>query len=295
MYHRIPSLMEPILRRVSARWPVIVQATTWTVLLMVTVAVASFAPELAFVSTVSSPCGRGDGFVKIPMDFPGESVCVPSHMVKRSRFDLFMPPIFAAVMVTASACLIRSCFGTEDMDDGAVENVLERSTNIQLLDGSILELDQYLRDLILQSLHDMSMGALRCLGFAYSDVPSDFATYDGSEDHPAHQQLLNPSNYSSIESNLTFVGFVGLRDPLRKELRQAIADYRTAGIRVMVITGDNKSTAESICREIGVFEAGEDISSRSLTGKEFMDVKDQKNHLRQTGGLLFSRAEPKHK
>ncbi|CAF2116312.1 unnamed protein product [Brassica oleracea] len=178
---------------------------------------------------------------------------------------------------------------------GAVENVLERSTHIQLLDGSTQELDQYSRDLILQSLHDMSMSALRCLGFAYSDVPSDFATYDGSEDHPAHQQLLNPSNYSSIESNLTFVGFVGLRDPPRKEVRQAIADCRTAGIRVMVITGDNKSTAEAICREIGVFEADEDISTRSLTGKEFMDVKDQKNHLRQSGGLLFSRAEPKHK
>ncbi|XP_013601870.1 PREDICTED: calcium-transporting ATPase 4, endoplasmic reticulum-type-like [Brassica oleracea var. oleracea] len=113
---------------------------------------------------------------------------------------------------------------------GAVENVLERSTHIQLLDGSTQELDQYSRDLILQSLHDMSMSALRCLGFAYSDVPSDFATYDGSEDHPAHQQLLNPSNYSSIESNLTFVGFVGLRDPPRKEVRQAIADCRTAGI-----------------------------------------------------------------
>ncbi|CAH8386660.1 unnamed protein product [Eruca vesicaria subsp. sativa] len=164
----------------------------------------------------------------------------------------------------------------------AVENVLERSTHIQLLDDSTPELDQYLRDLILQSLHDLSMGALRCLGFAYADVPSDFATYDGSEHHPAHQELLNPSNYSSIESNLTFV-------------RQAIADCRTAVIRVMVITGDNKSTAEAICREIGVFEADEDISTRSLTGKEFMDVQDQKNHLRQIGGLLFSRAEPKHK
>ncbi|CAN6877498.1 unnamed protein product [Brassica oleracea] len=85
-----------------------------------------------------------------------------------------------------------------------------------------------------------------------------------------------------------------VKDPPRKEVRQAIADCRTAGIRVMVITGDNKSTAEAICREIGVFEAGEDISSRSLTGKEFMDVQDQKNHMRQTGGLLFSRAEPKH-
>ena len=63
----------------------------------------------------------------------------------------------------------------------------------------------------------------------------------------------------------------------------------------MVITGDNKNTAEAICREIGVFGTYDDIGSRSLTGKEFMDLRDQKNHLRQSGGLLFSRAEPRHK
>ncbi|VVA90346.1 unnamed protein product [Arabis nemorensis] len=110
--------MESFLRRVSDRWPVIAQAATWTVLLMFTVAVASFVPEMAFVSTVSSSCdGGGDGFVKIPTEFPGESVCVPSHMVKRSSYDLFVPSVFAAVMVTASACLIRSCIGTDNMDD----------------------------------------------------------------------------------------------------------------------------------------------------------------------------------
>lgn len=63
----------------------------------------------------------------------------------------------------------------------------------------------------------------------------------------------------------------------------------------MVITGDNKNTAEAICREIGVFGSKEDISFRSLTGKEFMDLPDQRAHLRQGGGLLFSRAEPRHK
>lgn len=63
----------------------------------------------------------------------------------------------------------------------------------------------------------------------------------------------------------------------------------------MVITGDNKNTAEAICHEIGVFESHEDISSRSLTGKEFMELRDPKSHLRQLGGLLFSRAEPRHK
>ncbi|KAJ9178212.1 hypothetical protein P3X46_010112 [Hevea brasiliensis] len=178
---------------------------------------------------------------------------------------------------------------------GAVENILERSSYVQLLDGSVLELDQYSRELILQSLHDMSTSALRCLGFAYKGDLAAFETYNGDEDHPAHELLLNPSNYSSIESELVFVGLVGLRDPPRKEVRQAIEDCKAAGIRVMVITGDNKNTAEAICREIGVFLPYDDISSRSLTGKEFMDHPDQRNHLRQDGGLLFSRAEPRHK
>lgn len=63
----------------------------------------------------------------------------------------------------------------------------------------------------------------------------------------------------------------------------------------MVITGDNKNTAEAICREIGVFGTHEEIKSRSITGREFMNHADQKGFLKQDGGLLFSRAEPRHK
>ncbi|CAA7389554.1 unnamed protein product [Spirodela intermedia] len=177
---------------------------------------------------------------------------------------------------------------------GAVENLLERSTYLQLLDGSIATLDERSRKLILRELQAMSSKALRCLGFAYKIDLSEFATYDG-EYHPAHRLLLDPSNYSSIESDLIFVGFVGLRDPPREEVHKAIEDCRAAGIQVMVITGDNKDTAEAICCEIGVFEPGEDISSKSITGKEFMHLSDKKKYLRQSGGLLFSRAEPKHK
>ncbi|XP_052178882.1 calcium-transporting ATPase 1, endoplasmic reticulum-type-like [Diospyros lotus] len=178
---------------------------------------------------------------------------------------------------------------------GAVEYVLERSSYVQLLDGTIVELDQTSRDAILQSLQKMSLSALRCLGFAYKDNLPEFATYNGDEDHPAHELLLNPSTYSSIESKLIFVGLAGLRDPPREEVRQAIQDCRAAGIRVMVITGDNKNTAEAICREIGVFGPHEDISLKSLTGRKFMELHDPKSHLQQVGGLLFSRAEPKHK
>ncbi|KAK9154203.1 hypothetical protein Sjap_001683 [Stephania japonica] len=178
---------------------------------------------------------------------------------------------------------------------GAVENLLERSSYIQLRDGSVVNLDQNLRNLVLDSLNEMSTTALRCLGFAFKEELGEFSTYNGDEDHPAHRLLLEPSNYSLIESHLTFVGLVGLRDPPRKEVHEAIKDCQAAGIRIMVITGDNKNTAEAICREIGVFDRHVDIRLKSLTGKEFMELKDQKEHLRQNGGLLFSRAEPRHK
>ncbi|KVH88471.1 Calcium-transporting P-type ATPase, subfamily IIA, SERCA-type [Cynara cardunculus var. scolymus] len=161
---------------------------------------------------------------------------------------------------------------------GAVENLLERSSHIQLLDGSVVELDKRAKSVILDSLNKLSTAALRVLGFAYKEDPPEFTTYNGDEDHPAHNLLLDPANYSSIE-----------------KVRQAIEDCRAAGIQVIVITGDNKNTAEAICREIGVFGQHEDISKKSLTGREFMDHHDQKGHLSYKGGLLFSRAEPRHK
>lgn len=88
-----------------------------------------------------------------------------------------------------------------------------------------------------------------------------------------------------------------LQDPPREEVRGAIEDCAEAGIRVMVITGDNKNTAEAICREIGIFRDGEDIHDKSFTGREFMELpaERRKRILGGTGGRVFSRAEPKHK
>ena len=93
--------------------------------------------------------------------------------------------------------------------------MLERSSFVQLVDGSTVELDQTSRNLILQSLNDMSIDALRVLGFAYKEDLPEFATYNGDEDHPAHKLILDPANYSSIESKLIFVGMVGLRVSLK--------------------------------------------------------------------------------
>lgn len=179
---------------------------------------------------------------------------------------------------------------------GAVESLLERTSHVQLADGSLVPIDEPCKQLLLLKLQEMSSKGLRCLGLAYKDELGEFSDYY-AEDHPAHKKLLDPACYSSIESDLVFVGVVGLRDPPREEVNKAIEDCRGAGIKVMVITGDNKSTAEAICREINLFSKSEDLRGKSITGKEFMasSPSQQIEILSKPGGKVFSRAEPRHK
>lgn len=87
------------------------------------------------------------------------------------------------------------------------------------------------------------------------------------------------------------------QDPPRDEVHKAIDDCREAGVKVMVITGDNKSTAEAICQEIQLFSKGQELKGASFTGKEFMALSpsEQIEILSKPGGKVFSRAEPRHK
>lgn len=88
--------------------------------------------------------------------------------------------------------------------------MLDRSSHVQLADGSIVPMDEPCRQLILLRQLELSSKGLRCLGMAYKDDLGEFSDYY-SESHHAHKKLLDPANYSAIESNLIFVGVVGLR------------------------------------------------------------------------------------
>lgn len=98
-----------------------------------------------------------------------------------------------------------------------------------------------------------------------------------------------------MQMDLTFVGCVGMLDPPRPEVAACIERCRQAGIRVVMITGDNKGTAVAICRRLGIFEKSEDVEGKAYTGREFDDLSpDQQRHACRTA-RCFARVEPAHK
>lgn len=183
---------------------------------------------------------------------------------------------------------------------GAPESVLRRCTMIRQRDGTDAPMSDACRAQILEKVDELAKRPLRTLALACKEELQELADYDGKITHPAHNSLMVPPDdfHKQIENYMVFLGFVGIKDPARPEVAPAIAKAKTAGIRVIMITGDKKETAESIATEIGIFEAGEDISEKSFTGEEFFSFpKDKQLDLlmKGGGGRTFSRTDPKNK
>ncbi|WVZ60446.1 hypothetical protein U9M48_010466 [Paspalum notatum var. saurae] len=163
---------------------------------------------------------------------------------------------------------------------GAPESVMARSTHILCNDdGSSVPLTMDIRNELEARFQSFAgKDTLRCLALALKRMP-------------AGQQSICHDD----EANLTFIGLVGMLDPPREEVRDAINSCMSAGIRVIVVTGDNKSTAESLCRQIGAFEHLDDFAGFSYTASEFEGLAplERTNALQRM--ILFSRVEPSHK
>ena len=106
---------------------------------------------------------------------------------------------------------------------------------------------------------------------------------------------IDPSSGASVStsnlSHLTFVGFFGLKDPLREEAREAIEKANSAGIRVIMITGDHKVTASAVAIEAGILHEEDGI----ITGEELGKLSDSELMNRFNKVSVFARVEPVHK
>ena len=113
----------------------------------------------------------------------------------------------------------------------------------------------------------------------------------------ASEKLADDSKYKHFESNCAFLGYVCIRDPPRPEVRGAIEECKTAGINVIMITGDAKETAVAIAKELKIIPQNADIAKTCFSGSEFEKLSDsqKKNVLSGSTGKVFARVEPKHK
>ncbi|KAM6579915.1 hypothetical protein CsatA_003689 [Cannabis sativa] len=163
---------------------------------------------------------------------------------------------------------------------GAPESIISRCTSVLCNeDGSTAPLTASTRaelELRLQSFAGKE--TLRCLAMALKMMP-------------VGQQTLSYDD----ERDLTFIGLVGMLDPPREEVRNAMLSCMNAGIRVIVVTGDNKSTAESLYRKIGAFDDMVDFAGRSYTASEFEELPPLQQTMALQRMALFTRVEPSHK
>lgn len=168
---------------------------------------------------------------------------------------------------------------------GAPESVLERCTSA-MVHGKTIPMTLDLKNTILSQISSYASKGLRTLAMAYVDEEDTDAT---------HYLSQNTQDYARFEQNLVFVSLVGMLDPPRPEVRSAVTNCKAAGIRIICITGDNKGTAEAICRQIGIFGEDEDLTGKSYTGREFDALSPKEKIEAVERASLFSRTEPGHK
>ena len=149
---------------------------------------------------------------------------------------------------------------------GAPEILLDNCTKIYM-NGKIIKLTKENKKEILQKNEKLASQALRVLGFAFKES----------------------SKKDESETSLVWVGLQAMIDPARKEVKQAIKECYTAGIRVIMMTGDNPLTAKAISDEIGLKSKG------VMLGNQIDKLSDKKLEEKLKNISIFARVSPFHK
>jgi Ca2+-transporting ATPase len=161
---------------------------------------------------------------------------------------------------------------------GAPDALLDRAANVLGPDGDLVPIDDG-RDELLGHNARLADSGMRVLAIARREIDRD--EWEGTEDR------------LDAVADLTLLALVGIVDPPRPEVAAAIAEARTAGIRVKMITGDHPSTAASIGNELGLAGPGEPVVA--ITGRELDGLSDQELHDRVDDISVFARVSPEHK
>ncbi|NFA59657.1 calcium-translocating P-type ATPase, PMCA-type [Clostridium sporogenes] len=158
------------------------------------------------------------------------------------------------------------------MTKGAIDNLLKISTKAYI-DGEIIPLTEDIKQNIMYASNTMSKNALRVLGASYKTLEDD--------------------NYSkeNLETDLIFIGLVGMIDPPRESVKGSILECKNSGIKTIMITGDHKVTAFAIAKELGIAED----ESQAIFGYELDDMSDSELSSKIEDLRVFARVSPEHK
>ena len=157
---------------------------------------------------------------------------------------------------------------------GGLDEVLSVSTKI-LIDGEVRSITDEDIDTIKDENNRMAQSALRVLSVAYKDIES----------------IPEDVNAETVENELIFVGLLGMIDPARPEVVEAVKKCKTAGIRPVMITGDHKVTAVAIASEIGMFEEGDE----AVTGTMLEETSEETLTNNVHDYTVYARVAPEHK
>ena len=157
---------------------------------------------------------------------------------------------------------------------GGIDELLKRCVAYEINNEVNENLDDYINK-IREKNEEMARDALRVLGCAYKEI-----------DHiPSKEEM------KTIENDLIFIGMVGMIDPPREEAKKAVEKCKTAGIKVVMITGDHKITATAIAKKLGILENEDE----AITGLELEQMSDEDLEKNVRKYSVYARVSPEHK